>query len=149
MEDETKPALVSMEDERLAPVMAGTAWLTSDELAGRISANRSGCVDTMARWTREGRLFAMDMGDKRVYPAYAFDAAGEPLPVIKRVLQNLFMHDSFSLACWFESPNTYLDGSRPRDMLVTDPERVVAAAEAQCHCYGQPRNLSSATKGSS
>jgi hypothetical protein len=123
-------------DEALASVMSGTTGLTADELAARISASRTGCADTMVRWVREGRLFALDIGGRAVYPAYAFDAAGQPLPVIRRTLQNLSRHDALSLACWFESPNAYLDGSRPREMLVTDAERVVAAAEARCHCAG-------------
>ena len=127
---------VAAQDGALASVMCGTPWLTADELAGRISASQAGCADTMARWAREGRLFALDIGGRAVYPAYAFDAAGEPLPVVERVLQNLSRHDALALACWFESPNAYLDGSRPREMLVTDAERVVAAAEARCHCPG-------------
>ncbi len=136
MDEEIGADAVAAQDEALASVMSGTTWLTADELAGRILASQAGCADTMARWTREGRLFALDIGERVVYPAYAFDAAGEPLPVIRRVLQNLSRYDALGLACWFESPNAYLDGSRPREMLVTDAERVVAAAEARCHCAG-------------
>jgi hypothetical protein len=137
MDEEIGAGEVAAQDGALASVMSGTIWLTADELAGRISASQAGCAGTMARWTGEGRLFALEIGGRAVYPAYAFDAAGEPLPVIRRVVQNLSGHDALGLACWFESPNAYLDGSRPREMLVTDAERVVAAAEARCHCAGK------------
>ena len=136
MDEEIGADEVAAQDGALASVMSGTTWLTADELAARICASRAGCADTTARWTAEGRLFALDIGGRAVYPAYAFDAAGEPLPVIRRVVQNLSRQDALGLACWFESPNAYLDGSRPREMLVTDAERVVAAAEARCHCAG-------------
>lgn len=142
MDQETRADEVAAQDGTLDSVMSATTWLTADELAGRISANQAGCADTMTRWTREGRLFALDIGGRAVYPAYAFDAAGQPLPVVRRVLQNLSRHDALSLACWFESPNAYLDGSRPREMLVTEAERVVAAAEARCHCPGPAQRSS-------
>lgn len=134
MDQETRMHQVTASDAALVSVMSGTRWLTADELAGRISASQAGCADTTARWTREGRLFALDIGGRAMYPAYAFDAAGEPLPVVRRVLQNLSGSDALGLACWFEAPNAYLDGSRPREALVTEAERVVAAAEARCHC---------------
>ena len=32
------------------------------------------------------------------------------------------------IASWFESPNSYLDDGRPRDLLASEPELVFGAA---------------------
>jgi hypothetical protein len=37
--------------------------------------------------------------------------------------------DSWRLAFWFAGLNSFLDDERPRDVLATDPERVIAAAK--------------------
>lgn len=37
--------------------------------------------------------------------------------------------DGWGLAYWFRSDNSFLGGKRPQDLLASDPERVIAAAE--------------------
>jgi hypothetical protein len=36
--------------------------------------------------------------------------------------------DGWSLAFWFAAVNSFLDDERPQDVLATDPDRVIAAA---------------------
>ena len=37
--------------------------------------------------------------------------------------------DDWGLAYWFASANSFLGGKRPQDLLISKPDRVVAAAE--------------------
>lgn len=37
--------------------------------------------------------------------------------------------DDWGLAYWFASVNSFLGGKRPQDLLISKPDRVVAAAE--------------------
>ncbi|MDN8615684.1 hypothetical protein [Variovorax ginsengisoli] len=65
---------------------------------------------------------------KNYYPKYALGAELRPLPVIKEILAVLAGHHPALLAGWFDSTSRFLGGMRPRELVATDPLRVVAAA---------------------
>ncbi len=81
-----------------------------------------------AEWKREGRIFAIHDGEKDLFPAFQF-ADGEPLPVIKEILEALPDYLSpWQTAFWFESGNGWLGGEIPQECLKNKSE-VIDAAE--------------------
>ncbi len=75
------------------------------------------------------RIFAVKADGDEWVPSFELDERGTPLPVIARVLSYLGgVRSPWELALWFTSANGWLDGSRPVDLLGTQPERVSEAA---------------------
>jgi len=66
---------------------------------------------------------------KDLYPDYALDDGGQPLPLVKRIL-DVFSGSKtpWSLAFWFGLPNSALANHRPKDLLLSDPDAVLKAA---------------------
>lgn len=97
------------------------------ELAGSRAANRAALAN---RWKQEGRIFSVSHQGATLYPAFQLDHEGKPLPVIARVIGALGSQSSeWQLALWFVSSNGWLRGRRPVDLLESEPEAVVEAAE--------------------
>jgi hypothetical protein len=84
------------------------------------------------KWKRSGKIFAIQHENKDYFPFYALDPANgyQPRTAMGDVLR-IFGHakDSWGVALWFASLNSFLDDERPQDILATEPDRVVAAAE--------------------
>lgn len=115
-------------------VMQGTAWLTADDVSSWMGSEGLKTGLTVDGLLAESRVFAIEGAHGRLYPAYAFDAHGQPLPAMKRILKALNDCSAFSIACWFESTSSMLGGKRPRELLQSDPDAVVVAA--QIHAVG-------------
>jgi len=81
-----------------------------------------------------GRLLGLRRQDGRVvYPAFQFGPGGRPFSALPQVLELMGDRaalDAWTVASWFVSPQTLLDGATPADWLhrKRDPERVVRAA---------------------
>lgn len=120
----------ALEQRAIAAVFSGSEWLTAEQV-GRLrdpeAKNLHGAVN---RWRAEGKLFALPKAGLSYYPRYAFDEAMEPLTVMARVLAELRGWSAYRVASWFESTNGFLRGRRPRTVLATDPQAVIAAARA-------------------
>ncbi|SAK73154.1 hypothetical protein AWB80_04054 [Caballeronia pedi] len=113
-------------------VLEGADWLTAAkvaELAGLSATNPSTQPN---KWKRERRIFAIHHNGIDYFPGYGLDpAAGwRPRKALKPVL-DVFgdKKDSWGLAYWFLSANSFLGGRRPQDVLAVEPEQVVAAAQ--------------------
>ena len=79
-------------------------------------------------WKREGRVFAIQDGEKDLFPAFQF-ADGQPLPIIKKILKALPEDMSpWETAFWFESGNGWLSGEVPQECLKNE-NKVIDAAE--------------------
>jgi hypothetical protein len=110
-------------------ILADGQWLSSSELSDKAhftNANRSAGPNA---WKRRGRTFAISVEGQDRYPDYAFDEAWQPLPAVKQVLE-IFdgSRTPWSLAAWFAGSNSWLGGRRPKDLLSSDPQAVIAAA---------------------
>jgi hypothetical protein len=108
--------------------------LTSEdvaELAGSRSANRRSLAQ---RWRGEGRIFAVEVHGRLVYPGFQFDQeTGRPKPSIARVLAGLpgsLRDGGWQLALWWDNAVDSLGWRRPVDILDEDPDAVVAAAQS-------------------
>jgi hypothetical protein len=108
---------------------ARSAPQVADE-AGNTAKNRSAIA---SRWTDEKKIFGVRFQNRTLYPRFQFKD-GEPIPAIAEILKE--MPPSFTgwdLAFFFTSPNTYLDGKLPVELLKSKPERVVSLAHAFTH----------------
>ena len=84
------------------------------------------------KWKREGRIFALRHKGVDYFPGYALNPSHGYRPVegLRQVLAVLRdRKDDWGVAYWFASVNGFLGGKRPQDLLVGQPERVLAAAE--------------------
>lgn len=70
----------------------------------------------------------LDHEGAQVFPLYAFNSVGEPVPVLKDVLNILAGRSPFQIAAWLESPSAYLNAKRPREVLELDATAIVTAA---------------------
>lgn len=106
-----------------------TQWISSEAINGQ--------ENVTADWKRQGLIFSVDDGEQELFPAYQFDAAWQPLPVIKDILENLHtMKDGWKIAAWFHFPSSWLsyrknDGTvapvAPKDALDRSMDVVSAA----------------------
>lgn len=107
-------------------------WMTAAqiaEIAGFSTTNPSAQPN---KWKREGQIFAIHHRGTDYFPGYALDASTDyrPSKDLARALK-VFRgkKDDWGLAYWFASVNSFLGGKRPQDLLISEPDRVVAAAE--------------------
>lgn len=94
------------------------------EVAGHGSKNKS---MTASRWKMKGKVFSIRHGGVEYFPAFQFEE-GQPIEAVAKVLTLLGEKKSgWQLAFWFTSPNGWLAGKRPVDVL-KDGDVVVSAA---------------------
>ena len=119
----------ALEQRGIEMVLAGTEWLTGDEIGVRHNPDTKNKHAAASRWLAERKIFAIERAGQRLYPRYAFDALYNPLPGVASVIRELAQFSPFRMAGWFESTNGYLGGSRPRELIADEPDRVIAAAK--------------------
>lgn len=96
---------------------------------GSTAVNRSALA---ANWRRDGKIFAVENRGEFLYPAFQFDDAGRPKPIIAAILKQLHgAASTWQTAIWFVSPNSWLDGSKPIDLLDKDETALLMAAERE------------------
>lgn len=85
----------------------------------------------LEKWKRDHLTFAFDHDGADLFPAYALDPKNgwTPYPALARILAIFDGKKSpWGCAFWFEGVNGFLDGKAPKDVLATDPDRVIQAA---------------------
>lgn len=112
-------------------ILNDSEWLPAQEVSRRGGAgtgvkNPSGLPN---RWKRTGKIFAITSEGRDLYPAYALDIGGQPLPLVRKIIE-LFGETKtpWSLAVWFGTLNSWLGNKKPKDLLTTAPEQVLEAA---------------------
>jgi hypothetical protein len=107
--------------------------LSASEVAdetGNTAKNRSAIA---SRWTSEKKIFGVRFQNQTLYPAFQFKD-GEPIPAIADILKEMPpLFTGWDLAFFLTSPNSYLDGNLPLELLKSKPERVVSLAYAFAH----------------
>jgi hypothetical protein len=126
-------------------MLADTIWLraeffrvvpalTAQEVAILAGLTGEDGTRTVEQWRSEGLVFAVKRDIHLLYPAFQFDAKMRPRPVIHKILSTLRQHaarSDWDNAFWFISANGWLDGPAPKDLLETEPELLVEAAEQE------------------
>jgi hypothetical protein len=118
-----------MQARALQAVLEGTEWLTAEEIGQRGQFSASNLAAPAHRWKQEGKIFAISHGGQERFPRYALDEVFRPLPIVAAVLKLLGAISPWRIAVWFDSSNAWLDGAKPREQLMSAPERVRFAAE--------------------
>ena len=80
------------------------------------------------RWAWGGGSGAAFLPVQALGCAGWFDRDFAPRPAIGEVMRILDPISACGLAAFFESTSSFLNGRRPRELLATDPEAVIAAA---------------------
>lgn len=103
--------------------------LTGAEVAVLADSSAKNAAATAARWRKNKLIFSVPTAGGLGYPTFQFDGSGRPLPAVADVIAELGDRlDPWALALWFVGNNTYLGGSRPVDVLDSDPGPVRLAA---------------------
>jgi hypothetical protein len=125
-------AMARMTAEARKAVLDSGDWLTAAhvaKMAGFSSTNPSAQPN---KWKRKGLIFVLRHAGNDYYPAYGLDprTGYRPFAALAKILKVFgATKDDWGLAYWFASVNSFLGGKRPQDLLATQAERVIAAAE--------------------
>ncbi|EZQ20251.1 XRE family transcriptional regulator [Halopseudomonas bauzanensis] len=112
-------------------VLESGDWLTAAEvaqLAGLSTRNPSAQPN---KWKKQGQIFAIHHNGVDYFPGYGLNREADfrPLKALARIIEVFAGHkDSWGMAYWFRSDNSYLGGQRPQDLLANEPEQVIEAA---------------------
>ena len=121
-----------MAGESRKAILNSGNWLNSKEIAGIAGLSSTNPASQPNKWKRDGLIFAIHHNGVDLYPDYALDpgAGYRPRPVIARII-GIFgnTRDAWGLASWFLAANSRLGGHRPQDVVATEPDLVIAAAE--------------------
>jgi hypothetical protein len=115
---------------RTAVIESGD-WLTAAQLADMAQFSSSNPSAQPNKWKRDGSIFAIRHNGIDYFPSYALDPSTgyRPRKAMSEILKTFgAAKDGWGLSYWFMSDNSFLGGQRPKDVLATAPERVLAAA---------------------
>jgi hypothetical protein len=83
-----------------------------------------------SRWAKENRIFSIRFQNQTLYPAFQFKD-GEPIPVIAQILRDAPpAFTGWDFAFFFTTPNVFLEGKCPLQLLKSDPDALVPVAHA-------------------
>ncbi|MGY3230848.1 hypothetical protein ACVWWJ_002332 [Luteibacter sp. HA06] len=131
--------LMEMAQDARRAAVDSTEWLKATDIAARSDRAVRNPSTVPNRWKTRGRIFAINLNGADLFPWYGLQLVKEddkwvlePKPALEKVLKVLKVELSgWEIAEWFASHNGYLSGERPIDVLDTDLEAVVRAAEAE------------------
>jgi hypothetical protein len=110
-------------------------WMTAAEIATAAGFSSTNPSAQPNKWKRDGAMFAIRHNGVDYFPSYGLDpqTGYRPRKALAQVIRTFGeTRDSWGLAYWFMSANSYLGGKAPRDLLALEPERVLAAAADEC-----------------
>jgi hypothetical protein len=124
-----------MTAEAMRRIFSGTEWLTAEQVGMSATygpspnsqdPRRAGSARAN-RWKSEKRVFAVQRDGKDWYPRYQFDETYTPLPIMRTIIREFGDAPRIEIAGWMESPNNYLDGRRPREVIRDAPGAILEA----------------------
>ncbi len=104
--------------------------VSGDRLADMLRSRVDQPISLLARWIVDGRVISFEARGATWLPLFQFDPDGvDVTDGVRRVLGELRgVFDNWELVQWFATPNTWLDGASPVDVIADDPQAVVQAA---------------------
>lgn len=112
-------------------VLTSTSWLTIESLQKIQRPTLGVTLESPEEWIQQGRIFSIDNCGKYFFPFYALDSDHNfhPYKDLAEILSVFKGHrSSWGVAFWFSSINGFLGGLRPQDLLISQPQFVLAAA---------------------
>lgn len=130
----TKVIEAEMKSAAMTQILESEDFVSAAEIGrlGRFSAKNPSSQPN--RWKRMGQIFAIHHKGADYYPLYALDPAEgyRPRAIVEDVMRVFGgSKDSWGLAFWFGSANSYLGGRRPQDVLEENPVPLLKAAQAE------------------
>lgn len=120
-----------MQARARAAVLASGDWLTAAEIASAAGFSASNPSAQPSKWKRDKAIFTISHNGTDYFPGYGLDpsAGYRPLKALAKVIGILDgSKDGWGMAYWFMSPNSFLGGQRPQDLIRSAPQRVADAA---------------------
>jgi hypothetical protein len=115
-----------------ATLQAGS-WLTAAQIGELAGWTPSEADSHFACWLAQGKILAVvSPTGQELFPAYALDSSNcfAPVQQLADVIQILSpLKNSWGIAIWLASVNSYLSGKRPQDLILHHPEVVIRAAQ--------------------
>ena len=112
-------------------ILQSNDWVTASEISDLAQFKSSNPSAQPNKWKLAGKMFALRHEGIDYFPMYGLDPAlgYRPFAGLEPVVSTLAgKKDGWGMAFWFASPNSYLGGRRPKDLLQSDPGQVLAAA---------------------
>ena len=134
---EAEALQTKMQERATERLLRSGDWITAEEIA-RLGNRSSRNAHALAcSWMKRRLIFSIQHEGLRLYPSYALDPAAGYTP--KAALRSLIAvlpdgdRAGWRMAFWFDCPNSYLDGRRPKDCLSGPQDELLIAArnEAQ------------------
>lgn len=114
-----------------AEILAGTHFRTSDCFACLYGRAPDGFKLSLQQAELKGEIFSVEYQGLAYYPDYAF-LDNEDAILIAGLAEVITVlrpsRDGWGMAFWFRSPNNFLGGQRPEDVLHQAPQAVFSAA---------------------
>lgn len=115
-------------------ILAGSTWLTADEIAKLANRRHSAIERDLIRWEDEQMIFSIHHEHLPQYPQYLLDPGNEfrPYPETAELIKVLSQRRTtgWQLASWLASVNGCLGGLAPKDLLPLQFDDVLQAAWA-------------------
>jgi len=113
-------------------VLESGDWLTATQIAEMADFGADNPSAQPNKWKKDGQIFAVHHRGVDYFPGYALNPSTDYRPTknlagVLSVLRE--QKDDWGLAYWFASVNSFLGGKRPQDLLISEPDRVLAAAK--------------------
>lgn len=105
-------------------ILKSNDWVTANEISNLAQFSSGNPSSQPNKWKHAGKIFALRHEGIDYFPIYGLDPTQgfRPFSALGSVIATLgTMKDGWALAFWFASPNTFLDGKRPKEVLSTIP----------------------------
>jgi hypothetical protein len=114
-------------------MLATLGYYTAEEMADMHGSTAKNRFALATRWTRDGRVFSVPLGNRSVFPAFQFDTHGQPYPVVSRALAALPRAEMspWGVGLWFYANNAWLPGQARPAELIGGPEQELILGAAQ------------------
>ena len=105
----------------------------SDQIAQEATSLAANRAAMASRWVKEMKIFSVRFEGQQLFPRFQFED-GRPIPTFSEVIRTFPEHATgWELAYFFVSPNPYIGGRKPLELLKPDPARLVSLAQAFIH----------------
>jgi len=113
-------------------VLESGDWLSAAEIAQLAGLSTSNPSAQPNKWKKQGLIFAIHHNGIDYFPGYGLDpdANFRPAKALAHLIEIFTGHkDSWGMAYWFQSDNSFLGGKRPQDLLISSGKHVIGAAQ--------------------
>lgn len=115
-------------------ILQSNDWVTASELSSLAQFKSSNPSSQPNKWKIAGKIFALRHEGIDYFPTYGLDPATGYRPIVglEGIVATLEPTKSgWDMAFWFASPNNFLRGKRPKDVVLQDVASVMNAAQEE------------------